>query len=156
MYGKEGKKQDYTPYSCLKIIMNHPPDQSSWHGCPFKHSGDVHLTNLLVSSLKIQSVSPEVKDIVQLAKSSNYQIACQRHFEVLHPGYLDMPDLKLADSVANHPNQWYLTSVNYHKLKNGKSAVSESNNNMNNNNNSSNSANAVVKEEVMETDMKQP
>jgi hypothetical protein len=25
-----------------------------------------------------------------------------------------------SDAVANHPNLWFQTSVNYHKLKNGK------------------------------------
>lgn len=26
-----------------------------------------------------------------------------------------------TDAVANHPNQWFQASVNYHKLKSGKS-----------------------------------
>lgn len=26
-----------------------------------------------------------------------------------------------SDAVANHPNLWFQTSVNYHKLKSGKS-----------------------------------
>lgn len=29
-----------------------------------------------------------------------------------------------SDAVANHPNLWFQTSVNYHKLKNGKPITS--------------------------------
>lgn len=53
---------------------------------------DNQLTSLL-SSLKLGAT--DVSEISNLAKTSNYQIACQRHFDVTHPGHLNLPELKV-------------------------------------------------------------
>mmetsp|Transcript_21947 Transcript_21947/g.36751 ORF Transcript_21947/g.36751 Transcript_21947/m.36751 type:complete len:529 (+) Transcript_21947:67-1653(+) len=116
MYGKEGARKNYTPYSCMKIIMGAPPEAGAYHGCPYRHAGDSQLAAML-GSLKLGA--QEVSDVSQLAKSGNYQLACQKHFDITHPDHLSM-DLK-SGAEANHPNQWMQSSVNYHKLKNGKS-----------------------------------
>ncbi|XP_042294059.1 DNA primase large subunit [Sceloporus undulatus] len=51
-YGKEGKRTDYTPFSCMKIIMSNPPGQGDYHGCPFRHS-DPELLKQKLQSYKI-------------------------------------------------------------------------------------------------------
>lgn len=91
MYGKEGSRKNYTPFSCMKIIMGAPPEAGAYHGCPFRHQPDNQLSALL-GSLKVGG--PEViREIVTLAKTSNYQLACQKHFDVTHPGHNQM-DIK--------------------------------------------------------------
>ena len=32
MFGKEGKRTDYTPYSCMKVILSNLPSQGDHHG----------------------------------------------------------------------------------------------------------------------------
>lgn len=98
MYGKEGARKNYTPYSCMKIIMGAPPEAGAYHGCPYRHAPDNQLTALL-SSLKLGAT--DVSEIAALAKSSNYQLACQKHFDVTHPGHLSMPELKVTSNGSN-------------------------------------------------------
>ena len=75
MYGKEGARKDYTPYSCMKIILGSPPEVGAYHGCPYKHSSD---TQLLAQLQGLKIGGPEIKEMMDLAKSNNYQLACQQ------------------------------------------------------------------------------
>lgn len=47
----------------------------------------------LLSNLQLNTT--EVQDIVKISKSGNYQIACQKHFDITHPGNQQM-DLKVV------------------------------------------------------------
>ena len=96
-YGKEGKRADYTPYSCTRIILGAAPGPDEAHGCPFRHWDDARLRAVLSA----QRLAPSAVDaIVGRAKNHDYQIACRMHFEARFPG---------ADSstVGNHPNAYY-------------------------------------------------
>jgi DNA primase large subunit len=113
MYGKEGKRASYTPYPCPKIILGNPPQSGDHHGCPFRHYDDNHLAQVL-GSLSLGDKNA----ILSLKKNHNYQLACAKHFEVLHPHAASTPDVQL-DNVGNHPNAWFAASVSYHSKKLG-------------------------------------
>jgi len=119
MYGKEGKRASYTPYNCTKIIMGQGPQSGDHHGCPYRHYDETHLGSLL-SKMNI-GTNADQKAILALKKSKNYQLACAKHFEVMHPQAATVPDVKL-DGVGNHPNAWFAASAAYHKTKSGGSA----------------------------------
>ncbi|KTG43925.1 hypothetical protein cypCar_00004004 [Cyprinus carpio] len=81
MFGKEGKRTDYTPYSCMKVILSNPPSQGDYHGCPFRHSDP----ELLKQKLQNYKVSPSgINQILELVKGMHYQLACQKYFELTH------------------------------------------------------------------------
>uniref|UniRef100_A0A8D0BYW3 DNA primase large subunit n=1 Tax=Salvator merianae TaxID=96440 RepID=A0A8D0BYW3_SALMN len=99
-YGKEGKRTDYTPFSCMKIIMSNPPGQGDYHGCPFRHSDP----ELLKQKLQSYQISPTgISQILDLVKGMHYQLACQKYFELTH-------DVNEIGFSLNHPNQYFAES----------------------------------------------
>ena len=49
MFGKEGKKNDYKPWNCNKIISQTTPGPGEFHGCPFKTYSEENLKGMLSS-----------------------------------------------------------------------------------------------------------
>ncbi|XP_060091353.1 DNA primase large subunit isoform X2 [Heteronotia binoei] len=99
-YGKEGKRTDYTPYSCMKIILSNPPGQGDYHGCPFRHS-DPELLKQKLQAYKVPSTG--ISQILDLVKGMHYQLACQKYFELTH----NVNDIGWS---LNHPNQYFIES----------------------------------------------
>nr|XP_020016436.1 DNA primase large subunit isoform X3 [Castor canadensis] len=113
-FGKEGKRTDYTPFSCLKIILTNPPGQGDYHGCPFRHSDP----ELLKQKLQSYKISPGgISQILDLVKGTHYQVACQKYFEMTH----NVDDCGFS---LNHPNQFFLESQRL--LTGGKDIKKES------------------------------
>lgn len=111
-YGQEGKRANYAPYSCHKIITTNAPYSGDHHGCPFKHFGMDSLSSFL-SQLKMPGptsstlLSPSgVREIVDLASSHHYQIACTRLFE------LSRKCTTKSLEPISYPHQFYEWSVN--------------------------------------------
>ena len=100
-YGYEGKKVNWAPWNCMRIIMeNVGPGEN--HGCPFRHyDHDVLRTELTDSGVK---EADEMKEIMQSTKDGHYQRACACQFKAIH-GY------EMSTGIANHPNQFYQESV---------------------------------------------
>ncbi|XP_072533158.1 DNA primase large subunit [Salminus brasiliensis] len=100
MFGKEGKRTDYTPYSCMKVILSNPPSQGDYHGCPFRHSDP----ELLKQKLQSYKLSPSgIVQILELVKGMHYQLACQKYYELTH-------NIEDAGFSLNHPNQYFMES----------------------------------------------
>ncbi|XP_047460062.1 DNA primase large subunit [Mugil cephalus] len=100
MFGKEGKRADYTPYSCMKVILSNPPSQGDHHGCPFRHSDP----ELLKQKLQVYKVSPSgISQILELVKGMHYQLACQKYFELTH-------NIEEGSFSLSHPNQYFVES----------------------------------------------
>jgi DNA primase large subunit len=126
-YGKEGKRANYTPFSCQKIIMGAPPGPGEHHGCPFRHYNEGHLKAALA---KLRIKSTDINDIVENVNGMNYQMACRKHFEVTHAAK-DAKDAaanmaQFAESVGNHPNAFFDASRNFYAAKDGKAVGAKS------------------------------
>lgn len=120
MHGKEGKRGSYTPYNCMKIILGSPPNSGvEHHGCPYKHYDDANLSALL-GQLKIGNASDR-EAIMAHKRDGNFQLACAKHFEVMHPSAASLEGVSL-DGVGNHPNAWFSASVSFHNVKSGNGA----------------------------------
>ncbi|XP_019787019.2 DNA primase large subunit isoform X2 [Globicephala melas] len=113
-FGKEGKRTDYTPYSCLKIILTNPPSQGDYHGCPFRHSDP----ELLRQKLQAYKIPPSgISQILDLVKGTHYHLACQKFFEMTH----NVDDCGFS---LSHPNQFFFESQRI--LSGGKDFKKES------------------------------
>ena len=96
-YGREGRRADYTPYSCVKIITT-PVDAGDCAGCPYKTLAPA----ALAAALGRARVPPAAAAAVAAsAAAGHFQLACAAAWEGAHPGH------ELASAGVSHPNQYY-------------------------------------------------
>eukprot|EP00842_Homolaphlyctis_polyrhiza_P006472 jgi/Hompol1/6826/HPOL_000294-RA len=123
-YGMEGKRTNYTPYSCVKIITSNAPSTGDSHGCPFKHFSHENLGEMM-TNMRVGDQS--VHEILKITREGHYQLACTRLYEVtrgrvhamanrIHGADGSEEDIsKRNTSMAQqhliepieHPNQWF-------------------------------------------------
>lgn len=97
-FGKEGKRVNYTPASCMSVI-NSNPGQGVVHGCPYK-SFDADSVAAALTRLRIE---PEkVRAAVNKMQGNHYQLACATAWEGAH-------GCECVTGI-NHPNQYYTES----------------------------------------------
>ncbi|KAF3431021.1 hypothetical protein FNV43_RR25751 [Rhamnella rubrinervis] len=70
-YGREGKRTDYTPYSCQKIILS-TPGVGDHHGCPYRHFSE---ENLRAALSKMGVNSRAVEDVMDKVRNKHYQVS---------------------------------------------------------------------------------
>ena len=112
-YGKEGKKADYTPWTCTKILNLPPPLEGQYHGCPFK----TFSTEKLVPLLKQYGINDNAMRIIVRAKETfQYELACLKLFEAINPD---------AGNIGNSPHAFLIETYNYHRQKNSSEAKAQ-------------------------------
>ncbi|KMT07427.1 hypothetical protein BVRB_6g150500 [Beta vulgaris subsp. vulgaris] len=94
-YGKEGKRVDYTAYSCQKVISS-TPGVGDHHGCPYRHFSE---DNLRAALCNMGVSSRAMTDVMDKVRNRHYQLACTLTFEAVHSSS--------CDSGINHPNQYF-------------------------------------------------
>eukprot|EP00041_Stephanoeca_diplocostata_P015417 m.294251 g.294251 ORF g.294251 m.294251 type:complete len:527 (+) comp20029_c0_seq1:107-1687(+) len=99
-YGKEGKRTDYTPYSCMKIIMSNPPSTGDAHGCPFRHFDN---DSLKLRMMQFKVPTKGINEVMKYVQNQHYQLACVKYFEVTH-------NVEHSDLQLQHPNQYFQKS----------------------------------------------
>jgi len=102
-YGKEGKKVNWAPWNCMRIIMESVGPGEN-HGCPYKHHDPDVLRAALVKS-GLEAGSEDLNNIVTAAREGHYQKACSLQFAASHRGQ------EPSTGIINHPNQFYKESV---------------------------------------------
>ncbi|KAL5762465.1 hypothetical protein ACOSP7_018729 [Xanthoceras sorbifolium] len=109
-YGREGKRTDYTPYSCQKIISL-TPGVGDHHGCPYRHFSE---ENLRAALDRMGVGSRAAEDVLDKVRNRHYQLACTLTFEAVH----NSP----CDAGINHPNQYFNDSQKILQSKNNAAA----------------------------------
>ncbi|KAK5213278.1 DNA primase subunit pri2 [Exophiala xenobiotica] len=72
----------YAPYSCQKILTEHPPGSGEAHGCPYRHFSVDNLTSMLqATGVHDREVLRGVKEDVE---KKRFHIACNRVFDWAH------------------------------------------------------------------------
>ncbi|XP_062110777.1 probable DNA primase large subunit [Humulus lupulus] len=110
-YGREGKRTDYTPYSCQKVISS-TPGVGDHHGCPYRHFSE---ENLRAALSKMGVNSRAMEDVMDKVQNRHYQLACTLTFEAVHGAS--------CDSGINHPNQYFSDSQKILQSKNPSTAA---------------------------------
>lgn len=112
-YGKEGKRTDYTPWSCSKIISQ-LPGSGEYHGCPLKYFKDETLSDFLTKKYDIS-----VRDLLPIMEKKREgapQIACIKLWDATHK-------IDTKDNVGNHPNAYISSSLEAENMGGSKSIV---------------------------------
>ncbi|KAH8756678.1 eukaryotic and archaeal DNA primase, large subunit-domain-containing protein [Diaporthe sp. PMI_573] len=103
----------YSPFSCQKILTEHPPGPGEAHGCPYRHFNLENLTNLMQAmGVNERGVLNGVKEDKEKQK---YHMACNRVFEYLHKNEIKKAKdegVMSANQLETivHPNEYFKRS----------------------------------------------
>ena len=96
-YGLEGKKANYMPFNCDKIISFNAPMGGECHGCPFKNYSADELRKVL-STCDLRDI--DIEDIMNKKKNKEYKFCCVRYFKGKFIG-------SNGEGIGIHPNKYF-------------------------------------------------
>ncbi|KAH6603287.1 dna primase large subunit [Trichoderma cornu-damae] len=103
----------YSPFSCQKILTEHPPGPGEAHGCPYRHFNLENLTAL------VQAMGVSDRSVLQGVKEDKdkqkFHMACNRVFEHLHKAEITKAkeeSIMTANQLETivHPNEYFKRS----------------------------------------------
>ncbi|KAL7907911.1 DNA primase, large subunit [Trichoderma velutinum] len=103
----------YSPFSCQKILTEHPPGPGEAHGCPYRHFNLENLTSL------VQAMGVSDRSVLQGIKedkdNQKFHMACNRVFEHLHKAEIKKAKdegVMTANQLETivHPNEYFKRS----------------------------------------------
>jgi len=109
-YGQEGKRTNYSPYSCVKIITSNHPSAGDHHGCPFRHFSPENLRSTLRAG---QVPEANIQEVLELVKNQHFQVACTRYYEITHK-------IPTQTDLIEHPNTYVDLSMGKATKKDAK------------------------------------
>ena len=121
-YGMEGKRTNWNPHSCMKIISETGTNAAAGehHGCPFKTFDEGQLK----AQLQSYGVSgADLNFIIEKVKGQHFQVACGKYFEAKHKGSA-LIETELGG--ITHPNQFFEESMKFHAPADGGAAAASS------------------------------
>ncbi|ETO20938.1 hypothetical protein RFI_16268 [Reticulomyxa filosa] len=113
-YGQEGKRTNYSPFGCNRIITS-TPSHLDHHGCPFKIFDTNHLMSYLRNKKKVSDSNCE--EIAKFKTNGHYVLACRKYFQIQNATKLSEHKLDIEDiaSTWSHPNEYFDNSYRlYH------------------------------------------
>ena len=112
-YGLEGKRQDWSAFSCAKIISSPGANATvgEHHGCPFRNFDEGQMRAQLQ---QMQVSSADTAYIIDKVKGQHYQVACGKFFEARHKGST-LIETELGG--ITHPNQFFEESAKFYAPK---------------------------------------
>ena len=115
-YGLEGKRVNYTPYTCEKIINMSAPMGRECHGCPYKTYSGENLRKILNTC----NLNPtDIEEILSKKKNNEFQLACVKYFEAKFPKVT-------GEGIGIHPNKYFSSAMKILKnINNNKTKTDE-------------------------------
>ena len=117
-YGLEGKRVNYAPYNCEKIINMNAPMGRECHGCPFKTYSVENLRKIL-STCNLNPI--DIEEIISKKKNNEFQVACVKYFEGKFPRVQ-------GEGIGIHPNKYFSSAMKAMKNINERKKISEKDN----------------------------